>query len=169
MKDCIIKHLSDGKNFGIEIKYIEENFPMGTGGALSILPTLNRPLLVINADVLTKVDLRRLVEFHFHQDSSLTLCSRKIETNVPYGVIMSNGPKVTSIKEKPIIKHNINAGVYLINPEITNNLPKNTKLDMTDIISYSLKKNLNVNLFPIHEYWLDVGVPETFTQANGEW
>ena len=170
LKHKIISHLSSRKRSNISIKYLEENFPMGTGGSLSLLPSdIKKPILVLNADVLTKVNLNKLLEFHNENNSILTICSREVETIVPYGVITSNGYNVTQLKEKPIYKNNVNAGIYVINPELISLLPSKKYFDMTDIVTMALSQNKEVKIFPIHEYWLDVGIPETFKRAHGEW
>ena len=170
LKSKIKNHLCDGKNKGIKIDYLEEKFSMGTGGSLSLFnPKKLKPILVINSDVLTKVDLRNLITFHNNNKSSITICCRELETSLSYGIIKTKGSVVSEILEKPVFKHNVNAGIYLINPDIINLIPKNKFQNMTDIISLAIRNKRRVKVFPIHEYWLDVGIPETFKKANGEW
>lgn len=170
MKDQIIDYFGVGDRWGVEINYLHEKQPLGTAGSLDLLPEKpNQPVIVTNGDVLTRVDYSKLLQFHKEHNSSATICVREHETQIPFGVIETDGSKVLSLNEKPLIKHYINAGVYVLNHDMMSLLPKEQKFDMPQLLEKGLRENLTINAYPIHEYWLDLGHPEYFVQANGEW
>ncbi|MCG3773361.1 MAG: UTP--glucose-1-phosphate uridylyltransferase [Nitrospira sp.] len=170
MKQQIIDHFADGSRWGISISYIEEEQPLGTAGALSLLTeSANHPLLVINADVLTRVNLTELMKFHDEHGSSATVCVRSYETQVPFGVVTANGLFMESMEEKPILTHLVNAGIYVIGPEVVGMLTKNERTDMPDLLAIASSRGLPIGVFPIHEYWRDVGNLDSLFRANDEW
>ena len=116
--DVIANHFKDGQDFGVDIRYVKEDQPLGTAGALSLLEESDEPLLVINGDILTRVDFRSMLNFHREHAADLTVAVKQYEFSVPYGVVMTDGVAVTGISEKPIVKQFINAGIYLLNPAV---------------------------------------------------
>ncbi len=170
LKDIIVKHFNDGSKWGINIKYLEETEPLGTAGSLSLLPeNLHHDILVINGDVLTKFNLQKLLEFHLHNNATATLSVREYMMNVPFGVIDTNGIDVIGMTEKPSFKKNVNAGVYALNPSVLNLLNKGEKIDMPDLLKRLIITKSKVIACPIHEYWLDIGRPETLEEAYTSW
>ena len=164
----IEKHFKNGENFGVNIKYLLEKKPLGTAGALSLLPkTIKKlPLIVMNTDLLTKVDFLDLLNFHNKNQSDITLCVREKEFKIPYGVIEHKNIKIIDIKEKPTQKIFINAGIYVINNSILSKLKFDKFKDMPNIIKSEIKKKSKINMFPIHEYWTDIGGLEEYTKAS---
>ena len=170
LKEIIIKHFQDGSKWGININYLEENKPLGTAGSLSLLPeNLKHDILVINGDVLTKFNLQKLLEFHSNHKATATLSVREYIMNVPFGVINTNGVDVTKMIEKPSYKQNVNAGVYALNPSVLNLLNKDEKIDMPELLERLISSKRKVIACPIHEYWLDIGQPETLEEAYSSW
>lgn len=168
--DKIKNYFQNGQQFDIQINYIEEEKRLGTAGALSLLeqrPT--RPFIVMNGDILTKIDLVRLVEFHNQQKNILTLCTREYQHQVPYGVIEHDEHKITSIKEKPMHFYNINAGIYILSPDVLNLIPKNKYFDMPQLIEQLLGNQKPVGSFPLTDYWMDIGQMDDFKQAHDEY
>lgn len=171
--EMIAKHFGDGREFGVEIRYVKEDQPLGTAGALGLLDVSDEPLLVINGDLLTHVDFSRLLEFHREHQSIMTVAVRQYEFRVPFGVVETDGVIIKSILEKPMIRHFISAGIYLLNPEVCRYIPHGQACDMPDLIGRLLTKGRRVVSFPVREYWLDVGKAEDYLQAlsdvqNGE-
>ena len=163
--NLISQHFGDGRDFGVEICYVEEGRPLGTAGALSLLDTSNDPLLVINGDILTQVDFRSILDFHIEQQAYMTVSVRQYEFRIPYGVVETDGIVVTGISEKPLVRHFINAGIYLLNPEVCKFVPDSQSYNMPDLISSLLTSGQRVVSFPIREYWLDIGQPADYEQA----
>jgi NDP-sugar pyrophosphorylase family protein len=170
LKEQIQSHFKDGSAWGARIQYLEEDKPLGTAGALGLLPERpDHPFLVLNGDVLTRVDYTHLLRFHADHRSSATLCVREHSTQIPYGVVHMDDVRVLALDEKPLLTHYVNAGIYLLNPELLDLVPQNEFFDMPQLLETAAQKGESVNAFPIHEYWLDIGHPETLERAHGEW
>jgi dTDP-glucose pyrophosphorylase len=164
--EAIVEHFGDGRRFGIEIDYINEKEPLGTAGALGLLNKPEGPVLVINGDVLTQVNFRSMFAYHVDNHAEMTVGVRRFEIQVPYGVVDMNGPAVSRLDEKPTYSFFINAGVYLIEPTVFPLITSSEHLDANDLIDRLLAAGKRVVGFPIHEYWLDVGRPDDYKQAN---
>ena len=164
-QDVIFEHFGDGGNFGVTINYVQEDQPLGTAGALGMLDIADKPLLVINGDILTQVDFQAMIDFHREHNADMTVGVRLHELRIPYGVVESDGIAVTSISEKPIIRHFINAGIYLLNPGVCRFVPAGEHYDMTDLILRLLSEHHHVVSFPIREYWVDIGSLDDYQQA----
>jgi dTDP-glucose pyrophosphorylase len=163
--ELITEHFGDGKNFGVEIEYVKEDKPLGTVGALSLLQPSEEPLLVINGDILTRIDFHAMLDFHREQKANMTVAVREIEMRVPYGVVETEGVKVTRISEKPVLRHFINAGIYLLNPDVCRFIPNDRPYDMPELINRLLEAGRRVISFPVREYWLDIGKIEDYQRA----
>ncbi|MGF1740828.1 nucleotidyltransferase family protein [Vibrio profundum] len=171
MPEQIQDHFGDGSDLGIKITYVQEDKPLGTGGALGLLPNdlpKDLPLIMINGDVLTKVDFQRLLEFHVENNSDATMCVREYEYQIPYGVINGEGNNVTSMVEKPIQRFFVNAGIYVVSPRVIKSVPENHRIDMPTLLEQHMNERNNVLMFPIHEYWLDIGRMDDFNRAQAD-
>lgn len=167
--EMIKDYLEDGKNLNCSIEYLQEESPLGTAGCLSLLSEnhLDKPILMMNADILTKVNFTQLLDFHLKVKSSITMCVRNYTHQIPYGVIRTNDHLIESIDEKPIKVSKVNAGIYIVNPKVIKNLIKGRNIDMPSLINNELEKNKSsVSVFPIHEYWLDIGQIEDYQKAQ---
>ncbi len=163
----IQKHIGDGSDLGVNITYLREDKRLGTAGSLSLLPkNLKEPFLIINGDLLTKVNFQYLLEFHQEHQACATMCVREYQFQVPYGVVSVDGDRLTAIDEKPVHTFFINAGIYALDPGMLDIIPKNIYYDMTDLFDSFLKKGFSTSVFPIREYWLDIGRMQDFKQAN---
>ncbi len=170
LKENIIDYFKDGAKWGIKIKYLEENKALGTAGSLSLLPSnLIDDILVLNGDVLTKFNLKKLLEFHSHHKAIATLTVREYIVDVPFGVIETDSIDVVKMVEKPSYKRNVNAGVYALNPSIIKLIKKDENIDMPELIQRLINIKSKVIACPIHEYWLDIGRPETLEEAYSSW
>jgi dTDP-glucose pyrophosphorylase len=170
LKEQVMEYFGDGSEWSIRIEYLEEDNPLGTAGSLSLLPkNPEEPFLVLNGDVLTRVDYGLLLDFHNQHKPSASVCVREHITQIPYGVVHMENLNVFSFEEKPVLSHYINAGIYLLEPEMTQLVPSDKFFDMPQLLERALERKLTVCAFPIHEYWLDVGHPETLEQASTEW
>jgi dTDP-glucose pyrophosphorylase len=164
--ELIAEHFKNGEGFGVDIRYVNEDQPLGTAGAISLLEDSDEPLLVINGDILTRVDFKAMLDFHREYNADLTVAVRQYEFRVPYGVIETDGVLVRAISEKPIVRQFINAGIYLLNPAVKCFIPNGQHYDVPDLIDRLLQENRPVVCFPIREYWLDIGKSEHYDQAN---
>ncbi len=167
LAEQIREHFGDGSKWGVKIEYVEEVEPLGTGGALSLLPnTIDEPIIMMNGDLLTNIDFSNLLKFHKNRAAKATMCVREYSVEVPYGVIESKDSKITSIVEKPKQQYFVNAGVYVLSPEVFKGVPQNTKKDMPDLFNELIGSGENVLMYPIQEYWLDIGRLGDFEKAQ---
>jgi len=167
LAETIKNHFGNGERWGVEIEYVEEEQPLGTAGALGLLPSLSdaQPLIMMNGDVISSVDFRALLAFHTNHNAALTVCVREYDLQVPYGVVQASDHKVEGIIEKPVQTFFVNAGIYVLSPEVIARVPKNTRIDMPDLVSDAIAAGYDVAMFPIHEYWLDIGRFDDFNRA----
>lgn len=168
LPEVIMEYFGDGSSLDVEITYVYEEQPLGTGGALSLLPKSlpKAPLIMINGDILTKVDFNKVLNFHIKHQSDATMCVRDYEIKIPFGVIEGEGHEITAMVEKPTYRYFVNAGIYVISNEIVNSIPNNERLDMPFLFERKKQEGLKTLKFPIHEYWLDVGRHDDFRKAQ---
>lgn len=171
MPEQIKSYFGDGSRWNVEIKYIHEDKPLGTGGALGLLPhnEIDKPLFMINGDLLTDLNFLSLLAFHEEKGGIGTMCVREYEYQVPYGVIESEGSTMLSVVEKPTHRFKVNAGIYLLQPELVKSIPKEKKIDMPALLQSEVDYGRQVNLFTISGYWLDIGRMEDFQKAQQEY
>lgn len=170
LPEMVREHFGDGSRWGVTIDYVHEDSPLGTAGALGLLPhhEINSPMLVMNGDLMTTLDYRELLEFHIQNDCAATMCVREFEIQVPYGVIQSEGSFVKAIVEKPVQKLHVNAGIYVLSPELIRSVQSGKRIDMPALLECSIAEGNRVAMFPVHEYWLDIGRMEDFKRAQIE-
>jgi len=166
LADSITEHFQDGRDFGIHIEYVDEERPMGTAGALAKASVGDLPLLVINGDILTSIDFRAMLEFHREHSADMTVAVHPHEVRIPYGVITTEGIDAVRIVEKPLLRHFVNAGIYLIQPSVCQMVPLDCAFDMPDLITSLISARKRVICFPIREYWLDVGQIDQYERAS---
>jgi len=168
--EMIRNHFGDGSDWGVNIKYLHEDSPLGTAGALGLLSDnfTKLPIIMMNGDLLTKINFERLLDFHHEQGNIATMCIREYDFQVPYGVVSIKNQCIFSIEEKPVQKFFVNAGIYVIEPKLINSIDGNTYIDMTNLLENQIEKGECVSAFPIHEYWLDIGMKNEYEQANRE-
>ena len=166
--EMVKNHFGNGGDWGVSITYLHEEDPLGTAGGLGLLPKnlIDLPILIMNGDLLTKIDFKELLSFHLNEGGDATMCAREYDFQVPYGVIKTNGQHVSSIVEKPVHKFFVNAGVYVLNPSMLDTIDGVSYLDMPDLLQEKIDGLSQVNVFPVHEYWLDIGQIEQFEQAQ---
>ena len=168
-KEVIQDYFQNGEAFDVTIEYIEEDKKMGTAGALSLLknrPT--KPFFVMNGDLLTQINFDQLMQFHMEHKSVATMCVREYEYQIPYGVIETDGTDLVTIREKPIHRSFVNAGIYVLNPDVLDQIPQDKFYDMPSLFEKLIEKNSKTSVFPIREYWLDIGQMDDFNRANNE-
>ena len=170
LKEQIINYFQDGSAWGVSINYLIEDQPLGTAGSLQLLPNnLSAPFLVLNGDVLTRLNLTHLLAYHHVHQAKATLCVREHEINVPFGVVEINGVELASFEEKPTYRHLVNAGVYVIDPVLLLLLSDKQYTDMPTLLITAQQAGHPVVVCPIHEYWLDVGNSNALKLARKQW
>lgn len=165
--EIIEDYFGDGSNFGVSINYVKEKKRLGTAGSLSLLDAPpEHPIIIMNGDLLTKVNFHQLIDYHQKSKASATICVREHEFQLPFGVAEIDNYRLTGLKEKPVNKMFVNAGIYVINPDTLKYIPHNDFFDMPDLFSLLLEKGDKPSVFPVREYWLDIGQVSEYEKAD---
>ena len=166
--DMIKEYFGDGSAWDIEIDYLNEDTPLGTAGAISLLKEKPKlPVIVTNADIVSDITYSRLLDFHNqHKEAYATMGVRLYETTHPFGVVNTDGVDIISFAEKPILRSNVNAGVYVLKPEALDYLKQNEYCDMPSLFNRLQKNNLRAIVYPIHEAWKDIGHLDEYNNVN---
>ncbi len=170
MAEMVKEHFGDGKEWNVKISYLEEEKKLGTAGALGLLnvkPTM--PMVVMNGDLLTKVNMQHLLDFHCERNAIATMCVREYEQQVPYGIVKIDGDRLLGIHEKPSNKYFVNAGIYVLNPAVLDYFSAGTVLDMPNLFERIMADQEHVAVFPLREYWLDIGRVDDLERARSEY
>lgn len=168
LKDQIIDYFGDGSQKGISIKYIVEDEPLGTLGALSLInETQNDDILVMNSDLLTNIDFEDFFRFYKHHDADMAIASIPYSVNIPYAVLETSQQFVKSFIEKPTYTYYSNGGIYLFKFSLKHTIQKDTFFNATDLMDDILANN-NKHLvhYPILCYWLDIGKHQDYIKAQ---
>ena len=167
--EMIEEYFGNGKKWGAEISYLHERKPMGTAGALSLLPDRpETPFLTMNGDIMTSINLKQMFDYHNDMDAAATVGAFAHEYQVPYGVLEMEDGRVTSIDEKPIIRKYVSGGVYALSPRVLEFLHEEEPLDMPALIERLVAGNMRVAAFPIREYWIDIGQHGDLQRASND-
>ena len=164
--DLIEEHVGDGSRYGVQVTYIHETEPLGTAGAIRLAAAhvSEAEFIVTNADLLTRVNFRELLSFHRRERHQMTVGVIESTLQLRYGLIETKGTRVVAIREKPALKHFINAGIYVLDRELSGLVPEG-RFDMDALIDAAMKRHV-VGCFPIHEYWTDIGEPADLRRAG---
>lgn len=161
-------HFGDGNRFGCSIEYLHEAEPLGSGGALSLLPAgIEHPLLVMNGDLVSQFDVSRMLEQHRREQAEATLAARHHQVDIPFGVLDVDGARLKRLTEKPSAHYLVNAGIYVLEPRLIKEIPSNRFYPMTDLFDGLLKQDRRVCVYRLEEDWIDVGRREDLSRANG--
>ena len=164
--EMIEERVGDGSDYGVRVRYLRERTPLHTAGPLSLLPeTPAGPILVTNADQVTALDFRRMVEWHLAEDAAITVASVEHQTQVPYGVLQLDGTRFVGMQEKPVITTRCNAGIYVLDPSVVALVPANTRFGMDRLLAAAVDAGRHVSVFPLLETWIDIGTPEELEKA----
>ncbi len=159
----------DGDKFGVKIEYSYEDKPLGTMGPLSLIPGLDKTFMVMNGDLLTSLDYRKLIDYHGSKRPIATIAVQRREIETDYGVLEYDKRYVlTKYSEKPKLPYRVSMGIYIFEPEILNFIPRNKKFDFPELMSLLLEKGEKVLVYPSTDYWLDIGRPEDYRKAIEE-
>lgn len=166
----IEEHFGNGEQFGAKIKYLREGKRLGTAGPLSLLsPVPQEPIIVTNADLLSKIDYAELIDAHLASEAAATMAVRKYEYQIPYGVVQAvNDNNFLGIQEKPVHEVQVNAGVYVLSSEVMAHVPTDTFFDMPELFENLMARGLKTRCHRVHGYWLDIGRHEDFCKANSD-
>src|SRR5262249_54793257 len=152
---------------GVKLQYVHESEPRGTAGSINLLrDKLQGPFLLMNGDLVTRLNFRKFFTFHQQRDAEITVGTRAYDIQIPYGVVEDGGGHVTMLSEKPTISTRINAGIYMISLTALDLLPTEGRFDATQLIQAAIDANRPVYSYLIEEYWLDIGRIEDYERAQ---
>lgn len=161
------EYFGDGSRLGVNIEYLWEESPLGTAGCLSILSHKpNLPLVVTNGDVLTDIHYNEILDFHLRHNANATMAVRQYEIQNQFGVVRTKGMEIDGFEEKPIYRSHVNAGIYVLNPDVLECVEQNAYCDMPTLFARIKEIGGKAIVYPMHEPWLDVGRPEDLEDAR---
>lgn len=163
--------IKDGHHLGLNVHYVREEQPLGTAGALNLLrDKLRGPFLMMNGDLVTRLDFGKLSAYHQQHGTEITVGVKQYEVQIPYGVVEdsggTDGGRVTQLREKPHYSERINTGIYMLNLSALDLLPPAGRFDATQLIQAAMDAGRPVYSYLIEEYWLDMGRIEDYEKAN---
>jgi dTDP-glucose pyrophosphorylase len=162
-------YFGDGHKYNVEIEYLREENPLGTAGALGLIKDKPlEPFVVTNGDVLTAIHYGELLDFHRQQNATATMAIRLHEWQHQFGVVKTKGLEILGFEEKPIYRSNINAGIYVLEPESLALLNPHEHCDMPTLFNRLQLEKKRTIVYPMHESWVDVGRPSDFVAVNQE-
>ena len=166
--DQIKSYFGDGSSKGIEIKYVYEDKPLGTAGSLSLINKFNKEhILLMNSDLFTNVDFNKMYKSLLSNNADMVVASTEYKVDIPYAVFNNNSNyQVLGFKEKPSFSYHSNAGIYIFNKKWISSIPKNTFFDITNLMDLILAKNKKIVHEPILGYWVDIGSPSDYINAQ---
>jgi dTDP-glucose pyrophosphorylase len=160
-------HFGDGATWGADIRYLREDQPLGTAGALNLLPEApQEPVVVTNADLLTKEDFGYMVERHAEAGAAATMAVRPYEMQVPFGVVRERNGQIESIDEKPLQRFVVSAGIYVLSPPALALVPRGQHFDMPTLFDALIARGLPTRSHHVRSYWLDIGRMPDYERAN---
>ncbi len=167
MAEVIIRHFGDGSRYGCHISYLHETEELGTGGALSLLPSIPAdPIVVLNGDLVTQLDFASMLAFHAASKSAATIGYRPYSHQVPFGCLDIRDDAVIGIQEKPVLERCVNAGVYVISPKVLELVPRKF-FPITELFQTLLDRGDKVGSYEITTDWTDVGQHSELSKARG--
>jgi len=168
LPNIIRDHFGDGGDWNVSIQYVHEDSPLGTGGALGLLPKNlpDLPLIMMNGDVLTKLNYANLLRHHESEGFDATVCVREDEHAVPFGVIETEDQLIVNMVEKPTYRYKINTGIYVLNPAIVSSVDASECIDMPTLLEKHGLNHKRIGTFISYDYWLDIGQMKDYQKAQ---
>jgi len=167
MPEVITEYFGSGENQGVDIQYVHEDTPLGTAGALRLLPeSIDKPIVMMNGDILTKIDFTELLTHHVEREADITVAVRNYSVRIPFGVVWGDEDGVSEIVEKPLQSYLISTGIYVLDPAVIKLIADGECIDMPDLVRRVMSKGGCISKFPVHEYWLDIGQLPDFEKAQ---
>ncbi|WP_298247482.1 nucleotidyltransferase family protein [uncultured Christiangramia sp.] len=161
------EYFGDGSSKGIEIEYIWEEEPLGTAGALSLVENFeSEHLLLMNGDLFTNINFEDLYKSFLNVNADMAVASAEYKVDIPYAVFETEGNEVKDFKEKPSYRYHSNAGIYILKRNLVKMIPKNQFYDITDLMKNLITNGGNLVHAPIIGFWIDIGKPEDYKQAQ---
>ena len=160
-------YFGDGAKWDLDITYSQEQKPLGTAGPIALVQGLDKTFLVTNGDVLTTLDIKKLIAFHRQKGGIATIAAHRRQVKIDLGVIQWDGnERVSGYIEKPTTDYTVSMGVYVFEPRVLDYIPAGQYLDFPDLILKLIANGETVSGYIFDGYWMDLGRPDDYTQAN---
>lgn len=167
LSELLRAFFKDGSQFGINIVYSYEQCPLGTAGPIALVEGLDETFLVSNADVLTTLNLRELIQFHREQKAIATIAAHHRQSKIDLGVIQKDGDyRITGYIEKPVYDFMVSMGIYIFEPAVLPYITRNEHLDFPDLIKRLIAAGERVVGYEFNGYWEDLGRPDDYARAS---
>lgn len=167
LSDLIMAYFREGTKWGLKIKYSIEDKPLSTVAPIKLIEDLPNDFFVMNGDLLTDLDFRKLYDYHLKNKALLTVATYKRKVKIDFGVIEINRGKNIAVgfKEKPEYKFDVSMGVYVFHKKVLDFVPRNKPFGFDDLMTTLLQKKQNIKVYPYTGYWLDIGRAEDYEKA----
>ena len=166
LSQMIVSLCGDGSQYGVNIKYVHEEEPLGTAGALSLVEEPPENLLVMNGDLLTTLNFHNMMDYHQQEDADVTIGIYRREIKIDFGVVETDAGRFVGFREKPILHHDVSMGVNILSNRVLKYVKPGEYLDMPDLILKVHEDGGKVCCFQEDCYWLDIGRMDDFAQAQ---
>ena len=169
LAELLMAYFGDGGKLGVAVEYSKEDQPLGTTGALALIPGLTQTFLVMNGDILTTLDYGELIEYHQKNCATATIAMHRRSVKIDLGVLETNEKnELVGYIEKPVYDYRVSMGIYIFEPKVLEFIRPGERLDLPDLIHLLLQNGEKVMGFPYNGYWLDIGRPDDYEQAVEE-
>lgn len=168
MADIIEDYFRNGEGHGCRIEYLREKEPLGSGGSLSLLPIQQKPIVVMNGDLVTNTDIGGMIDLHQGNRFFATIGVRPYQHKIPFGCVeLGNDNTIARLEEKPLVVKNVNAGIYVLSPEALATIPTGRFFPITDLFETALKNGIKCGCFQVEDEWIDIGMMSELGRARG--
>lgn len=165
--DYMRAYLGDGSKYGANITFSIEDEPLGTCGPVTLLKEqLTEPFLLMNGDILTTMNFQKLFDFAASREGYLTVVTKMIATPFQFGKVVTEGDYIVDVQEKPNLKLEILAGIYVLEPPLFDLIPDDQYYGIDRLIKEMLARKMKVAKYRLQEYWLDIGQIEDYELAQ---
>jgi dTDP-glucose pyrophosphorylase len=169
LASVIEQHFGDGSRLGVDIRYLREDKPLGTGGALSLLPEVpEAPLVVMNGDLVTQARVGEMIDSHVAHKAKATVGVRRYRHVIPFGCVDVEDGRVVRMEEKPALTRLVNTGLYVLDPSLLARVPRGQEFGLPTLLEDCLRRGERVQGFEVVDDWIDVGQRERLLHARGE-
>ena len=159
--------VGDGTRWGLRVDYVEETVPLSTVGPLfGLKDRLPDTFLVMNGDILTDLNYGELLQAHGMSGAPLTVAVAEREMKIEFGVLAVEGDKVVGFTEKPAVTYRVSMGVYGMSRKALAPYPAGMPFGFDQLVLDLLDKGEHAATYPFDGFWLDIGRPEDYDEAN---
>lgn len=167
MANLIIAFFGDGSKWGVKIGYSIEEKPLSTIGPLTLIPDLPQNFLVMNGDILCNLDYGEFYTHHVSKRNDVTVSVYKREAKIDFGVLKyDKDHTITDFIEKPVYHFDVSMGIYCLNRDIVEKLPRGERYGFDNLMIDVIKNKQKLEAKPFDGFWLDIGRPDDYDYAN---